>query len=648
MQNIVPIGFSRAWNKFTCNAARYLLNVRHYSALEVTHPSPPSLRPYQEECITSIFNSLNRKVRPAVSLPTGSGKTRIFSHILKDVKCMYPEDAPKRSKILVIVNRKELLDQAMKSIRNMHTNMGVGCVYGSTDPDPSDQVVVATYQTLVSRDRMKDLDPDEFKLIIIDEAHHSAASSYVKILEHFEAIGPRIENQVHKPDIFEESESFENEEGTGISLVETDVAEDEQAREDNPNRRVHVIGFSATFWRSDKKILANIYDEVCYHESMEMMVKNGFLCPGKMTSVTLNSAGANYNLEKFRDDTGRLRASDFFTSSEGVELIYDTWAGNSDRERTVLFGTSMKHLKDINDKFAEMGVDSRIIHAKMKKKDRQALIDAFSAGEFPVMLNCQILTEGTDIPAIDQIIIARGIKSKGMFMQMIGRGLRLSPTKNDCNIVIFQDFHSFDGLFLPQLFKEKSFKNPDGTPAKPPSDDKKKLAISESIDYSSVLIDEKGEFSFEMVTASNYKPLHPKQSIFRWLNVKRKYYLFPMNENYYYTVMKIGDMWCCKRTVRIAKNYKQVKELIKSSSLGEVISFTDMQLKSSRFRLAMLKDAKWRGAKITAEQAKVLADIIKILGPDFHLNRGLATDLISLKLLGIKLSRELVTSLSGT
>lgn len=648
MQNITTIVGSKAWNFFARNAVGYFRNVRQYSSLEATKPSSPTLRPYQEECITSIFDSLHRKVRPAVSLPTGSGKTRIFSHILKDVGCMYPEDAPERSKILVVVNRKELLDQAIKSIRNMHTNMGVGCIYGTTDPSPSDQVVVATYQTLVSRNRVEELNPDEFKLIIIDEAHHSAATSYVKILEHFGAIGPRIENQSDKPDIFEDSESLENEEESGISLVENEVPEDEQAREDNPNRRVHVIGFSATFWRSDKKILANIYDEVCYHESMEMMVQNGFLCPGKLTSVTLGSAGTNYNLEKYRDDTGRLRASDFFTSREGVELIYDTWAGNSDRERTVLFGTSMQHLKDINDKFAEMGVDSRIIHAKMKKKDRHALIEAFSAGEFPVMLNCQILTEGTDIPAIDQIIIARGIKSKGMFMQMIGRGLRLSPNKSDCNIVVFQDFHSFDGLFLPELFKEKSLKNPDGTPAKTPSDDKKKLPISESIDYSSVLIDEKGEFSFDMVTNSSYKPLDPNQSIFRWLHVKRKYYLFPMNENYYFTVTKAGGMWCCKRTVRIAKNYKQVKELIKSSSLGEVIAFTDMQLKKSKFRLSMLKGAKWRSAKVTSEQVKVLADLIKALGPDFHLNRGLATDLISLKVLGIKLSRELVTSLSRT
>jgi len=112
-----------------------------------------------------------------------------------------------------------------------------------------------------------------------------------------------------------------------------------------------------------------------------------------------------------------------------------------------VFCVDLEHVRDMTNTFRQYGVDARFITSKTqstqplkdisdsKATDRHTLIQQFRNREFPVLVNCGIFTEGTDIPNIDCILLARPTRSRNLMVQMIGRGMRLSPGKKDCHVI---------------------------------------------------------------------------------------------------------------------------------------------------------------------------------------------------------------------
>lgn len=188
------------------------------------------------------------------------------------------------------------------------------------------------------------------------------------------------------------------------------------------------------------------------------MIKEQWLCNVRFTTVR-----ANINLQEV---TVNAKTGDFNATSLAHVINTDTvnnlvvrsWLDRAaaDRRSTLVFCVNRAHVRRLTQVFRDFGVDARYLHAATPASERQSLVADFKAGVFPVLVNCAILTEGADIPSIDCVIIARPTRSRNLFAQMIGRGLRQSPAtgKVYCRIMDFVDSGSrVVGVFsTPTLF----------------------------------------------------------------------------------------------------------------------------------------------------------------------------------------------------
>lgn len=123
-------------------------------------------------------------------------------------------------------------------------------------------------------------------------------------------------------------------------------------------------------------------------------------------------------------------------TNENNEITVGAWRDRaSERKSTIVFCVDLAHLRDLAAMFRDHGVDARVITGSTPKQVRSERLDAFKAQEFPVLLNCGIFIEGTDIPNVDCVLLARPTKSRNLLIQMIGRGMRLHPGKTNCHVI---------------------------------------------------------------------------------------------------------------------------------------------------------------------------------------------------------------------
>ena len=123
-------------------------------------------------------------------------------------------------------------------------------------------------------------------------------------------------------------------------------------------------------------------------------------------------------------------------TQESNEITVRAWLSCAEnRKSTLVFCVDLEHLRALTDEFRKHGIDARAVTGETAKVKRSQQLDAFKNGEFSVLLNCGVFTEGTDIPNIDCVLLARPTRSRNLLVQMIGRGMRLHPGKADCHII---------------------------------------------------------------------------------------------------------------------------------------------------------------------------------------------------------------------
>lgn len=199
----------RPWNRSLATAAE-----------ATTHPKV-ELRPYQEDSIQSVLNYLEKgERRLGLSLATGSGKTVIFSHLLERIQ----PPTSKATQTLILAHRRELVDQAARHCRNLYQDKIVEIEMGAQHASGLADVTVASVQSIMSGDRLQKYQPERFKLVVVDEAHHIIAAQYMEVLRHFGLMEPQ--------------------QGNNTALV----------------------GVSATFSRSDGLMLGKAIDHIVYHK----------------------------------------------------------------------------------------------------------------------------------------------------------------------------------------------------------------------------------------------------------------------------------------------------------------------------------------------------------------------------------------------
>ncbi|RDX40994.1 P-loop containing nucleoside triphosphate hydrolase protein [Lentinus brumalis] len=369
-------------------------------------------RPYQEDCLKTCLEELaERPRRIGVSLPTGSGKTAIFLHLLE--------------RTLVIVSSVELAQQTAEQARRLFPHWTVEIEQGEEKATGLADITVATIQTLSRPGRLRKFNVRFTKAIIVDEAHHAAAESYRHVLAHFNcAIDP--------PD----GQKFVSPAG---------------------GHQVPIIGFSATFSRFDGLALASVFEDIVYHLDVVELTRQGWLCNLRFTTVQAKMGLGQVSVNKRTGDYHEEPLARVLNTDSMVELVVRAWKEKaSHRKSTVVFCVNLAHVAKVTEAFCAAGVDARAVSSKTPAARRAAFVTDFKAGKFPVLVNCSIFTEGTDIPNIDCVVIARPTQSSNLLSQMVGRGMRQSRQtgKEDCLVIDFADSkcHVAGLLSAPKFF----------------------------------------------------------------------------------------------------------------------------------------------------------------------------------------------------
>lgn len=182
------------------------------------------------------------------------------------------------------------------------------------------------------------------------------------------------------------------------------------------------------------------------------MIEENWLSDVVFTTVEINA-----DLTKI----GSSSTGDFHTAAlskainttETNELVVKAWLTKAKgRASTLIFCVDLSHVTNLTTKFREYGIDAQFVTGDTPPKIRSARIDSFRNGEFPVLLNCGVFTEGTDIPNIDCVLLARPTKSRNLLVQMIGRGMRLHKGKKDCHVIDMVAALSTGVVSTPTLF----------------------------------------------------------------------------------------------------------------------------------------------------------------------------------------------------
>lgn len=325
----------------------------------------PNLRPYQLDCINAIMQGGKRQI---VSLPTGSGKTVIFSELLTRLK----------KKALVLCPSIETVQQAYEKIRvaGLDVTLGIKGRRSST-------VYVMTAQYALRNDVLQKLKEMAFEVLIVDEAHHFASDCFRNILDTLDC---------------------------------------------------QIVGFTATPFRTDGKGLKEVFCELTYSIGIKQLIDMGYLVTPECTEIRLDVDLSR--VATSGDDWEPYPLSLLVDQAPIRKQLIDCFLALNQRRPTLFFGVDINHCKRMCNDLNLHGVKAEVVTSRLAKATRKNIIDRFRRGDIEVLCNCGALLEGFDAPETSCLMIGRPTKSKLLFTQMVGRGLRTYPGKNDC--VIFQ------------------------------------------------------------------------------------------------------------------------------------------------------------------------------------------------------------------
>jgi len=356
------------------------------------------LRPYQSEALQNVYKAYkDGKRRVIVSLPTGTGKTVVFAH--------FPRFFKMKKRLLVLAHREELLLQACEKFLKVDPELKVGIEQSASRAPADSKVVVASVATLgrAGSARLRQLNPEEFFLIVVDEAHHAVAPTYRNIFEHF-------------------------------GLFDS-------------NTQRYLVGFTATPRRGDKKGLGAVFEDVCYARDLREMIAERYLCP--ITGWRIDSAISLDNVRVRRGDFVERDLAVAVNTSDRNSLLVNAYKQYAKWGRAIIFCVDVAHAQDVCGTFNAAGIRTAAVWGDMPREDRRETLARFSQGDIRVVTNCVVLTEGFDEPRVDTIIMARPTKSRLLYAQMVGRGTRCHPEKANLVVIDIADnskIHQLPGL----------------------------------------------------------------------------------------------------------------------------------------------------------------------------------------------------------
>lgn len=339
-----------------------------------------SLRPYQQKAIDLFLQSSDKA--PCIVIPTGGGKSIIVAYLIK---------ALANKRILLLTHQKELIEQDVAKINSVLPEINVGIYSASIgSKNFGDNVTAASIQSLY---RYKG--ELYYDYVIIDEAHlinNDKKGMYRKLLEKI----------------------------------------------NNTNPSLRVIGLTATPYRLGQGMVTDgdLFTSILEPVSIRQLIANGYLA--KLTS---KDTATHYDLTKVGIRGGEYIESELQDAVSSIDtnekLVNELITRASERKHWLIFCCGVKHAEQISSLLNEKGITSSYIVGSMSKKEREQILDDFVKGKIKALCNAKILTTGFDFPDIDMIALLQPTLSPGLYLQEIGRGLRVKTDKGNCLVLDF-------------------------------------------------------------------------------------------------------------------------------------------------------------------------------------------------------------------
>lgn len=376
----------------------------------LTSSSFPRLRPYQQEAVARVVAHFRASSDPAlVVLPTGSGKSLVIAELARLA----------RGRVLVLAHVRELVEQNHAKYQAYGLTADIFSA-GLKRKEAGRQVVFGSVQSVVRN--LPSFSDANFTLLVIDESHRVSLSedaSYRQVIEHLRHYNPHLKI---------------------LGLTAT------------PYR----LGQGFIYYRHHHGMVRggeeSFFRDCVFEQPLRLMVKQGYLAAPKR----LDMAVEGYDFSALMPSSSGLFQEEALNrvvagSRATPDIIGEIIQRAHDRQGVMIFAATVAHAEEI------MGYlpsdTAALITGATPSVQRTALIDAFKARELKYLVNVAVLTTGFDAPHVDLIAILRPTESVSLYQQMVGRGLRLSPGKQDCLILDYAG-NPWD-IFAPEVGEPK-------------------------------------------------------------------------------------------------------------------------------------------------------------------------------------------------
>lgn len=547
-------------------------------------------RPYQTEANAAVVSEYEKGTRRMMHvMATGTGKTVVFAQLYEKIKHLLP------GQMLVLAHTDELVSQNLAKMQAANPTLKIGKEMAGEYADAANDDIISGSVATLGRQGTKRLDRfrhDGLTKIVIDEAHHSTAENYGRVLD-----------------------------ATGVLKSGSTKL---------------LLGVTATPQRPDGKALSDIYEKIAFVYTLRQAISEKYLVPIRGFRVRTDTSLAD--VSKSSGDFVKSELSKTVNNLARNSQIVEQWKKMAWPRKTVAFTVDIDHAKALAAEFWAQGVPAEAVWGD--DPDREMKLEAHREGKFRILCNCNLIVEGYDDPTLEAVLLARPTTSAVLFTQMIGRVTRPSPGKVDCLVIDFVDAAQSSSLItLPTLMGLQNTLDLKGRgllevveeiealQESNPSVDFTKLtdaeglkALIESVNLFEVRfppeVEENSELIWFKAIDGGYKMLVPKDG--------------PERAGFMRIFENALGKW------EIVGRIKEIDLHATRPSIEEAFKASDEQIRKRLSKVALsyvLRSATWHNKKITDGQRKMIARLFPYKKFDLDLmTSGQASKLISEKL----------------
>ena len=366
------------------------------------------LRPYQRAAIDGLYDywAAKKGDNPLIVAPTGSGKSLIIAHLVKDAMS-FPG-----TRVLMLTHVKELLEQNATELLTLYPEADIGFYSASLKKKTLRHAITFAGIQSIHKRAFEMMPPPD--LVIVDECH----------------LIPRSDNTRYNKFL------------SDLKLA-------------NPG--VKIVGLTATPYRLDSGWLHKgegaIFDGIAYDIPIADLMEQGFLAP-----VVSKAGTRKIDLTNVGHRGGEFIESELAKAASDPELVRETVAEiveyGADRKAWLIFACGVIHANMLRDEFEALGVEAHVVTGGDGMTERTEKIERFRRGDYRCLINVNVLTTGFNGPHVDLVGLVRATESAGLYVQIVGRGTRIAPGKTDCLVLDYGENvirHGFIDKVRPKI-----------------------------------------------------------------------------------------------------------------------------------------------------------------------------------------------------